>query len=699
MLDALEAYAMAGYTLFPLKGKIPPKGFKWTESEFNPFPQPEDFPFGNLGVKLAEDDLVIDVDPRNFPDKDLFKRFVAEFPIDAQFSVTTGSGGLHIYLKKPATMAIKGRLKDWPGIDFKSKGGYVVGAFSLHPDTSKPYLPNKNCTFKAPMVSDKLLDALCQQAITLTPGIESYVKDKASIDRFAEYLEKAPIAIQGQGGDNTTFCVCAIGHDFGLHPDDTFELMAKIYNPLCQPPWDVEELKRKVYNAYKYTAGELGNKTAQAVGFPENEVNNTEVLGFNRISELQQKLFHRNTDHTPKKDQHNTVLFFTPGFEFDGLLRFNQFSNEIEFTRKAPWHHLFETVKTWNDGEALRCKFYLSHFYHFEPSTINLHEAAYVAASHKHYHPVKDYLESLEWDGHKRCHSWLSDVLGVINDDYSRAVGMKFLVAAVKRIYEPGCKYDYIMVLEGRQGTFKSTTFEILASKQWYADPSMDITNKDSITMLFGKWIIELPEMETHFKSETQAMKAFLTRNTDRCRLPYHRVPMDFPRQSIFGGTINPDIDEDLGWLKDTTGNRRYWPVKVGVEKQPDLNKLRQIRDQLWAEALFLYHQKVNIYMDDDNLILMAKKEQDKRLSKDMWFDTIQKYLTSNSGKDLRVVTSTELYRDALGGNILHCSRREQHRIASVMAQLGWERGIYHNPSTNSTQRGYRRPALVLKTV
>ena len=201
MLDALEAYAMAGYTLFPLKGKIPPKGFKWTESEFNPFPQPEDFPFGNFGVKLTEEDLVIDVDPRNFPDKDLFKRFVAEFPIDAQFSVTTGSGGLHIYLKKPATMAIKGRLKDWPGIDFKSKGGYVVGAFSLHPDTSKPYLPNKNCTFKAPMVSDKLLDALCQQAITLTPGIESYVKDKASIDRFAEYLEKAPIAIQGQGGD------------------------------------------------------------------------------------------------------------------------------------------------------------------------------------------------------------------------------------------------------------------------------------------------------------------------------------------------------------------------------------------------------------------------------------------------------------------------------------------------------------------
>lgn len=681
-------YVEQGYILFPLNGKHPPKNYHWRETEFNPFACAADFPSGNFGIALRPEDLIIDVDPRNFKGQDSFNEFVAivtGFDPQLTFTVTTGSRGQHIYLKKPAEIHIRKVLKGYKGIDFLSDGCYVVGAGSIHPETKKVYEPHFGSIAVA---SPRLLEIITKPKLELSHGTEKYDETEQTRDRYREYLAHAPLAIEGESGDQTTFAVAAVGHDFGLSPLDCFTLLTDEYNPRCQPPWSLDDLQKKVDNAYKYTESPAGS---------QNPVAQFEKVTIQQL-DPDMKLFHRDCNGQIKKNLHNTTIFFGKDKPLDNLLAFNDFSKDIVFLKPAPWHHRFEKPKIWTDGEALRAKFWLSHQFKIEPGTPIMHEAAYVAATMRPFHPVKEYLSTLAWDGHKRVHNWLINYLGAEDNEYTRAVGTKFLVAAVKRIYEPGCKFDYILVLEGKQGTFKSTTFEILASKEWYCDPAVDITNKDVVGYMFGKWIIELPEMETHRRTETTAMKAFLSRNTDRCRMPYARVTIDFPRQCIFGGTINPEKDEDIGYLKDSTGNRRYWPVAVGVTKTPDLTQLSAVRNQLWAEAMALYEAKYPIYLDDLKIVEMAQAQQKARMGRDIWTETIERYIIVKA-KNRVVVTAEELFSDALGGNILHCGRREHVRIASVMEQLGWEKGVFYNIEAKKPERGYRRPMLELAEV
>lgn len=684
---AISQYSEAGFTLFPLNGKIPPKGFSWPKAEFDPFPSIDKFPSGNFGIKLESKDLIIDVDPRNFKEENTFEKFMGLFVIPLNFVVRTGSGGVHIYLTKPPELSIKGALKAFPGIEFKTRGQYVVGASSLHPDTGNEYIIQGECDWTARPAPIELLALIERKEVIHAKGTQEYVNDSQTIARYREYLSKAPLAIEGESGDKTTFAVAAVGHDFGLHPDDALCLMLEVYNPLCQPPWSADELKRKVYNAYKYTQGELGSLSPKSAAFP---------MVTPEISEIQEKLFHRNQDSSIKKDQHNTVLFFAPKFPLEAVLGYNLFANRIEFLKKAPWHHEFEQVRFWNDGEALRCKYWMSAHYKYEPNTNIMHEAAYVAAKFKSFHPVKDYWESVKWDGTPRLHNWLVRYAGANDNDYTRAVGLKTLIAAVKRVYEPGCKFDYVLVLEGPQGIGKSSIFKIMAGEEWFTDSTIDISKEWSIMKTFGKLMVEWAEMVSHSKGETNALRGFITSTSDNVRLPYARLAQDIPRQCIFVGSINPESDADLGWLKDTTGNRRYWPVPVTTI---DLTNLCKVRDQLWAEALSYYKKNAVIYFDDVKLDRAAKAEQAKRIGRDMWEDTVIKYLDSPLAEAKMVITATDVYRDALGGNILHCGRREQARIASIMESLGWEKGVHHSKELNKPVRGYKRPELIVEVL
>lgn len=704
--DVLESYANAGYILFPLKGKIPPKGYQWTKATFNAWPQVEDFPFGNFGVRLTASDLVVDVDPRNFPkdDPDVFKRFMVEYGITSKMCVVTGSGGLHIYLKKPENVPIKSRLHKWPGIDFKSIGGYVVGAGSLHPDTRQPYTLKQPCEYNPGKTPEKLLEDLKHKPLEIKPGVATYLRDKQTKDRFIAYLEKAPIAVEGQSGDKTTYCVCAVGHDFGLHPDDVFELMAVHYNDKCLPPWPIEELKRKVYNAYKYADNTLGHNSPQAANFPivapaEGTVVDGQplVLGEARFTEQQVKMFHRNDTGKIRNDMHNTVVFFTPSFEFDGLLKYDQFADRIVFSRPAPWHKPGDKHKTWTDNDTRDCRFYLSHFYKYEPCEKDMLDAALVAAGHHRFHPVKEYLDGLKWDGHKRINTWLHTVMGAEDNDYTRNVSLKFLVAAVSRIYEPGCQWDYALVFEGLQGTRKSTAFRYLASDDWFTDAYIDISKNDSVMQMHGKWFVEFPEMETFFKADTNAMKGFITRRIDRIRKPYGRIVEDIERSSVIVGTINPEEDPDLGWLKDTTGNRRYWPIATGVTHMPEIDKIPLLRDQLWAEAVVMYRNNTPIYFEDAKIEVLAKEEQQKREYRDPWAQPIYDYLHHGGGRSLPHVTNHEIFTLILNGSTVMCTRRDQMRIAQVMRTIGWESIRIFDKEKNIQSRAYRRPLTITK--
>lgn len=679
----IQWYLDAGFTLFPLRGKHPLKDYHWREDTYDPFFEAKE----NFGIQLSETDLVVDVDPRNGGTESFARLGITE----PTFTVETGSGGLHLYFKKPKDFKIRKNLKEFRGVDFISSGGYVVGAGSVHPTTNKSYFILKEGSIES--ASDTLLGILQKHETTLSKGTGVYDDNTQTVDRFKQYLMDIEPAIEGHGGDGLTFTVCASGRDFGLSPSCVFDLISEIYNPRCQPPWGYEDLRIKVDNAFKYARGSIGSK-APTVVF---EVWTEEKITKNQ-SEIN-KFLQRSSHGTVKPNLNNTAVIFNKNFPNNALhdlLAFNEFSNNIEFLRSPPWNTKQPFVKDWSDEQAIQCKYWISNLWKFEPNTNIIHEAALKASMDNAFHPVRDYLKGLTWDGHHRANTWLPEIMGTKDNMYTRAVGLKFLVAAVKRIFEPGCKFDYLLTLEGKQGTFKSTAFEILATrKEWYADPHMDIMNKDSVFMMFGKWIVEMPEMQTHFRAETTAMKGFLSRSTDRARMPYGRISRDFPRQCVFGGTINQEADRDLGWLKDTTGNRRYWPVLVGEVCKPKLDELRQIVHQLWAEAYMLYLQDVPVYLEDLSVAIEAENEQAKRLGRDAWQDPVEDWLDAPQNIAQQIFRGEDIYRDCIGGNLEGFGVKEQARLSHVMDVLGWTKGVYWNKLEKKHKRGYKRPELL----
>ncbi len=673
--EAVDFYLSHGFTLFQLHGKVPPKNCHWREMTYEPF----FVPIYNFGVALSETDLVIDVDPRNGGEAS-FLRLPCELP--PTLTVWTGNGGKHFYFKKPEGFLTRKNVTGFPGLDFITSGGYVVGAGSIHPTTNKEYILEPLPIADAPK---ELLELIEKQKVELIRGTDQYVTDAQTKQRFIDYLQTAKVAVLGESGDQTTFSVIAVGRDYGLPPETVLEIIEIHYNLRCEPPWSGQELQTKVNNVYKYAEGSIGSK-APSVAFPKEE--------FAVWPENLDKFFHKTKDDHIKMDQHNTALMFAPGFPLEGLLAMDLFSHNIIFKKAAPWHKKDAKIKFWSDEEATLCRHWLSTNKKYEPPQQLMHDAAVVAAYQYQFHPVKDYFESLEWDGHKRVHNWMVNFLGTADDIYTRAVGLKTLVACVKRIYEPGCKFDYITVLEGAQDTGKSTAWRILAGKQWFGDTPIDIAKEWSIMKTFGKLMYEWAEMETFRKSGTQAMKAFLSSDTDTVRLPYNRTVQAIPRQGIFVGTFNPESDTDIGWLHDTTGNRRYWVVKTCVAGDIRNDKLEAVRDQLWAEALVLYRAGTPIYFEDSKVITIAQEEQQMRLGKDSWQDAIETWINAPHNLDIVVFTGDEIYKNCLGGNLTTYRRPEMARIGNIMQQLGWHKGGHYHTEQKRKVNGYRRPML-----
>lgn len=674
----LDFYAQEGYHLIPLRGKIPQvKDFPNTP--FETFPKSENFP-ENFGIALQADDLVIDIDPRNFPaGRDCFREISNLYPeiLGKTLTIRTGGGGMHLYFKKPADFAIRGGLKEYPGVEFKTRGQQVVGAGSTHPDTNLPY---EFLVKHSPInISTKFLLMIEKKLANMEGSADVYTDDDQSKQRYIDYLLSTEPAIEGEGGDHRTFQVIARGRDFGLSANTCTELFLKQFNPRCRPAWTLDEINKKVKNVYLYATNSVGC-LAPEVAFKDVEGISAEALGWDHDAQFRRT-----------KSLRNTVNFFLmKGSPLLNILAFNQFSYQIIFTRIPPWRTEVKPY-TWTDEEALCCKNWMANELVFEPNTNTLHECAVAVSQNKQFHPVRQYLEAQKWDGVKRLHIWLHKYMNAVDTEYTRAVGVKMMVAAVKRVYEPGCKFDYIPVFEGKQGTGKSQAFRVLANP-WFSDQVLDIHSKDTIHSMFGKWIIEISEMESHKRTDTQAMKAFLSRDTDTARLAYMRIAKDYPRQSIFIGTINPEDDEEVGWLKDTTGNRRYWPVCV---ENIDLVALQQIRHQLWAEAAVLYREGVLVYFEDRHIERLAEEEQKKRLGRDPWTNRIALWLENDPIWGKRdMITTENVFVDCIGGKIMAMSRREQVRISSVMLELGWKKGVFYSAAARDNVRGYKRPEI-----
>ncbi len=278
--------------------------------------------------------------------------------------------------------------------------------------------------------------------------------------------------------------------------------------------------------------------------------------------------------------------------EFETVFKRNEFSGRDIYGLDTPWGG--KKGAELRDEDAIKIKLWLSEKWRFEPNVNLVHEAMSVISNRNRFHPVREYLASIEWDGVERLDSWLKTYMGAVAPEpYLSDISRKTLLAMVTRVFEPGHKFDHVLVLEGGQGLGKSSAARILAGDSWYCDTLPDVRDKDAMLNLQGAWIVEIGELATLKRSDAETYKAFLTRQTDRVRAPYGRKWEEYPRQCVFIGTTNPG-----DYLKDKTGNRRFWPVVVS---RCDFAGLSRDRDQLLAEALFVYRNfREALYLDGD---------------------------------------------------------------------------------------------------
>lgn len=374
----------------------------------------------------------------------------------------------------------------------------------------------------------------------------------------------------------------------------------------------------------------------------------------------------------------NFMTIFRNSPNWKGVIARNDRTGNVVFRLPPPWK---STEEDWNeptiedaDYSEISAWFERSDYaMSSSPKGDHLYAAIQTIARDNRYDPVRQYMERLKWDGTPRLNAMLHAYFAADGDEegrgeYVEAVSSMWMLSAVARVFDPGCKVDTVLVLKGPQGALKSTAFRALAGGgEYFCDDAVDISNKDSWMRLHSCFIAELGEMDSINKSEITAMKAFVTRQVDKFREPYARVAVEHPRRFVFCASTNDDE-----FLKDVTGNRRFWIINTRGDRKVDVTRLRAGRDQLWAEAVHRYRSGEFWWMTDDRLIAVAKAEQEAHAVTDVWDYEIQEYaetiLLTRAEQFVRVNEILE----KLGKRTAERTNADKLRVVGVLKRLGF---------------------------
>ena len=385
----------------------------------------------------------------------------------------------------------------------------------------------------------------------------------------------------------------------------------------------------------------------------------------------------------------NIVLILQNDPKLAGCLAFNEMDHNIVTRSALPWRAVRGSSQ-WIDADDAALRYYLERFYGISGKD-KIFDAVNVVAQRSSFHPVREYLDGCTWDGVKRVETLLIDFLGAEDTEYTRAVTRKTLAAAVARIYRPGCKFDYMLTLRGQQGLGKSAIISKLGG-EWFSDTFTTMQGKEAYEQVMGVWIMEVGELAGMRKAEAETIKLFISKTTDRFRPAYGRRTQEFPRQCIFIGTTN-----ETQFLRDTTGNRRFWVVDTPNEPT------RSIWDELtpetvaliWAEAVEIYKAGETLYLpkalektareiqesyEEENPRAGIIADYLDRLLPAGWDDmdlyTRRQWLETDAvGTAKRTTVCTlEIWAEALGGNPDKLDRYAAKEIRDIMAGMkGWK--------------------------
>ncbi len=619
--EALRLYA-AGLRPIPLKGKAPllanwqtriltsqEISYYWTQH-----------PGANVGVVCGHDPadpeafaiIVADVDPKNGGNAwaDIHHEQLLK---DGAAVVRTGGGGRHYYFKAPRGYIASGTHKIAPGVDLKADGGHqVVAPPSIHPNTGAAYVWETTHT----AADAALLGVLPAWIATPTTGPErrtgknrgeTFGDLPADILTCQERMRSFAPAVEGQGGDAHTFRAACMGRDHDLSPLVFWPILEE-WNDRCEPPWDPADLREKMDRAYLYAKDERGGKSVadlplepyepgsdadpntprprRRTGNPEAEAaiaarvaaEEAEDAALEWVHEIRKTKDGGWRDHTSSAD---IALRHDP--RLARLFRRNLLTGEVELHGRVPWRTSpgpltltdrdLEGIATWvataaypGDMGGLL-------------SEATWHRGINLAAERNQFHPVRDWLDGLTWDGVPRLDQAAVRYFGA-PEPVAGVFLAKWMIAAIARARVPGprAKMDACLVLEGLQGLGKTTAFQRLFGDSWYAElRGVDPEDKDTPMRLRGVWCAEFAEMGGFGKKEQALWKGFISATEDRQRDPYARTVTLWPRQCVLAATTN-----STSYLVDETGNRRWWPILC---RKADLDGITQDRAQLWAEA------------------------------------------------------------------------------------------------------------------
>lgn len=369
-----------------------------------------------------------------------------------------------------------------------------------------------------------------------------------------------------------------------------------------------------------------------------------------------------------RKNITNLMLHLQNIKELGNTIRWN------ELAQRAEWNS-----RPLDDSDLIDIRLILE-ANDFEPTIGDVLPAVIRHAKDNAFHPIRDYLRSLKWDGTPRLDNWLQATMGAPDTPFVRAVGRKTLIAAVARAFKPGCKVDTVLVLEGPQGIQKSTAIATLFGEEFTAESVnlFDQHNKMVMAMM-GAWCVELAEFIAITRRDENQVKGMLSMRSDRVVLPYAKMASDHPRQCIFFGTINPG---EGGYLTDSTGNRRYWPVPV---VKAEIKRIASRRDDLWAEAYKAFLADEPWWLSSEEEAL-AKEQVTDREEYDVWQEIIHEKLIRGG----IMSTSVAAALSAIGVPAERMDKKAQNRVGKALRACGFKTKIGKDEQRNSVMIFYR---------